>query len=509
MSVLALDRLSVDYDGRIALDTLSLDVAPGEILALVGESGSGKSTLALAALGLLPPGARMSGAVRIDGEDQATMDGAQLSEVRGGRVGMVFQDPASALNPALTIGRQIGEVLARHSDMDRKAIRRQVAELLDRVGLDVGPNRYPHALSGGQRQRVAIAMGVAARPALLIADEPTAALDPIAQRRIVDLLVGLVRERGMALLLVTHDLALAGEIADRIAVLAEGKLVEAGPARQLLTAPRSAELRAQIDAARVPPVPWPRRDSTILLNANGLSRVHRGEPALIDASFVIKRGETLGVVGESGSGKSTLARLVLALDRPDAGSLGMDGVRYSAVSRRDLYRRMQAVFQDPSTSFDPRWTVDDIVAEPLHLLPKRLPPDERTARVASALAAVGLPADAVARRAHEFSGGQRQRIAIARALILRPSLVVLDEALSALDARVRGEILALLIRLQAEHGMAYLFVSHDIKLVRAIADRVIALRNGRVVAEGDARDMLDAPDHPYLAALVAAQPRLS
>ena len=508
MSVLALDHLSVDFDGRTALDALSLDVSPSEILALVGESGSGKSTLALSALGLLPPGARMSGNVRIDGEDLAAMDARRLSEVRGGRVGMVFQDPASALNPALTIGRQIGEVLARHCDMDRKAIRGQVAELLDRVGLDVGPNRYPHTLSGGQRQRVAIAMGVAARPALLIADEPTAALDPIAQRRIVDLLVGLVRERGMALLLVTHDLALAGEIADRIAVLAEGKLVEEGPAKRLLSAPKSAELRTQIDAARVPPVPWPRRDSTTLLNASGLSRVHRGEPALIDASFVIKRGETLGVVGESGSGKSTLARLVLALDRPDTGTLGMDGIRYSAITRRELYRRMQAVFQDPSTSFDPRWTVDDIVAEPLHLLPERPSATERTARVASALTAVGLPQDAAIRRPHEFSGGQRQRIAIARALILRPSLVVLDEALSALDARVRGEILALLIRLQAEHGMAYLFVSHDIKLVRAIADRVIALRNGRVVAEGDARDMLDAPDHPYLAALVAAQPRL-
>jgi peptide/nickel transport system ATP-binding protein len=351
-------------------------------------------------------------------------------------------------------------------------------------------------------------MGVAAHPALLIADEPTAALDPITQRRIVDLLVGLVRERGMALLLVTHDLALAGEIADRIAVLSHGRLVEQGDAKRLLAAPQSAELRAQIDAARAPPVPWPRRDTTTLVSADGVSRVHRGAPALIGADFAIKRGETLGGVGESGSGKSTLARLVLALQRPDSGRLAIDGVPYASMSRRALYRQMQAVFQDPATSFDPRWTISRIVAEPLHLRDVRLTAAESDARVADALAAVGLPDDAAARRPHEFSGGQRQRIAIARALILRPALVVLDEALSALDARVRGDILTLLIRLQAEHGLAYLFVSHDMKLVRAIADRVIALRNGRIVAEGNARDMLDAPDHPYLAALVAAQPQL-
>jgi len=509
MSVLALDRLSVDFDGHAALTGVSLAIAPGEIVALVGESGSGKSTLALATLGLLSPSARMTGAVRFDGEDLAAMDERALIELRGGRVGMVFQDPASALNPALTVGRQIGEVLARHSDLDRRAIARRIRELLDRVGLAVEPGRYPHALSGGQRQRVAIAMGIAAGPALLVADEPTAALDPLAQRRIVDLLVGLVRERGMALLLVTHDLALAGEVADRIAVLADGRLVEQGDAKSLLAAPQSPELRALRDAARALPALPRRSDAPDLVTGDGLSRQYRGVPALIDAHFAVQRGETLGVIGESGSGKSTLARLVLGLERPDAGSMAMDGLPYRALARRALYRRMQAVFQDPVTSFDPRWTVGRIVAEPLHLLDTAPSPAERDARVAAALAAVGLPDDAATRRPHQFSGGQRQRIAIARALILEPSLVVLDEALSALDARVRGEIVALLLGLQAETGTAYLFVSHDIGLVRALADRVIVLRDGRIVAAGRTAECLDTPADPYLATLASAQPRLS
>jgi len=509
MSLLALDGVSVDFDGRLALNGVSLEIAAGEIVALVGESGSGKSTLALAALGLLPPSARQAGCVRIDGRDLAGLDAGGLGDVRGGRIGMVFQDPASALNPALTIGRQIGEVLARHTDLDRPAIKRRVVDLLYRVGLDVEPTRHPHALSGGQRQRVAIAMGVAADPALLIADEPTAALDPIAQRRIVDLLVGLVRERGMALLLVTHDLALACEVADRIAVLADGRLVEQGDAKTLLATPQSPELRAQRDAARAVPASWPRRDAANLVQATGLSRIYRGVPALIDADFAIRREETLGVIGESGSGKSTLARIVLGLDRPDGGTVTIDGASYASLSRRDLYRRMQAVFQDPATSFDPRWTVGDIVAEPLHLLDARPSRAERDARVAEALAAVGLPEDAASRRPHQFSGGQRQRIAIARALILKPALVVLDEALSALDARVRSEIVALLAHLQAEHGLAYLFVSHDIGLVRAIADRVIVLRHGRIIAAGPAGELLDAPSDPYLATLAAAQPRLT
>ncbi|WP_442678408.1 nickel ABC transporter ATP-binding protein NikE [Sphingomonas sp. ASY06-1R] len=480
MSALQIEHLSVRYGETVALDAVSLQVAAGEIVALVGPSGSGKSTLAAAAMDLLPKDAIEHGVVRVDGHDLRTLNEAALRALRGGRIGIVFQEPATALNPALTIGRQIGEVLEQHSGLSRAEIDAEVERLLDRVGLPLPPYRYPHTLSGGQRQRVAIAMAIAAKPAILLADEPTASLDPAARAEIILLLSGLARDRSMGLLIVTHDMELARTVSDRIVTLDRGRVVETGSALATSVPPRV-----------------PRMAGAPILRFDRVARSYVGRKgsvaALRDVSFTLGRGETLAVVGPSGSGKSTLGRLALGLDRPDGGVVTLDGQDWQAMRGRDvraMRRRVQAVFQDPAASFDPRQTVSRIVAEPLHLR-DGLSAAERDFLVAEALAHVGLPTDAIGRLAQAFSGGQRQRIAIARALILKPDLIVLDEALSALDPATRADIVALLLRLQTERDIAYLFIAHDMELVRQMADRAIVLEEGRIVAAGPVELVFD------------------
>ncbi len=521
--MLEIDALNLEIAGQPVLRDVSLTLAKGEVLGLVGESGSGKSMTALAIMGLLPHGARASGAVRLGGTDLLALPEARLCRIRGRRIGMIFQEPMTALNPVMTIGDQVAEVLRIHHALPRREARARARQVLDRVGLP-GPRfpltRFPHQLSGGQRQRVAIAMAIAEAPELLIADEPTTALDVTTQAGILDLLTRLVREEGMAMLLITHDLGVVAGRTDRVAVMKDGRLVEAAPTPALFARPQADYTRALIAAsAHVPAVPPPAiTDAAPLLAVQKAVREFRlprpspftAAPVLraVDAvSLTLAPGESLGIVGESGSGKTTLTRAILGLDGLQSGSIRLAGEVLPAgrAMPRHLRAQMQAVFQDPFGSFDPRQRVETLVAEPFHLTGR--PPDWRE-RVAEALREVGIDPAAARRHIHAFSGGQRQRIAIARALIVRPRLIVLDEAVSALDVRVRAQVLDLLARLRADHGLAYLFVSHDLNVVRAVTDRVLVMQAGRLVEEGPTARVLAEPRAAYTRALIAASPRL-
>ena len=503
--------LSVTIGGVPVLRDVALRLDPGTITGLVGESGSGKSMTALALIGLLPRRAVASGRVLLDGQDLLALPEAQLCAIRGRRIGMIFQEPMTALNPLMSIGDQVAEVLRIHRGMDRPAALARARERLDRVGLTAPRfplTLYPHELSGGQRQRVAIALAIAERPDLLIADEPTTALDVTTQAQILDLLAGLVRDEGMALLLITHDLAVVAGMADRVAVMKSGEIVEEGPTEPLFRTQAHPYTRQLFAASRHVPRRGTATAAAPLLQVQDAVREYRlpGGAALraVDGvGLTIARGESVGLVGESGCGKSTLTRAILGLDPLQGGRILLDGRQVTAGRRmpRDLRARMQVVFQDPFGSFDPRWRVDRLIAEPFHLTGR--PPDWRD-RVGAALAEVGLnPGDAT-KFVHEFSGGQRQRIAIARALIIRPALIVLDEAVSALDVRVRAQVLDLLAGLRDSHGLSYLFISHDLAVVRAMADHIVVMRQGRIVEEGPTEAIFDAPKEPYTKALMAA-----
>jgi peptide/nickel transport system ATP-binding protein len=526
MTLLSVQGLRLALGGREILAGVDLAIAAGTVTGLVGASGSGKSLAALAIMGLAPEGAATGGSVRLGGREMQGAPEADLCRIRGRDIAMIFQEPLTALDPLRTIGDQVAETLLIHRACPRPEARARAGAMLARVGLPperVPPGRYPHELSGGQRQRVAIAMAVALRPRLLIADEPTTALDVVTQAQILGLMRGFVAAEGMALLLISHDLAVVAGIADRVAVMSEGRIVEEGPARALIAQPAHAATRALVAAAThrparaAPPAPGP--DAAPLLACREVSRSYplpRPHPfaarprllALDRVSLALARGESLGIVGASGSGKSTLGRAVLGLDPIDGGEITLGGVRVDPARMPQALRaRMQAVFQDPYASFDPRQSVGRLVAEPFHLAPD-VPAAERRDRVAEALRDVGLSPDDAGRRIHAFSGGQRQRIALARALVLRPDLIVLDEAVSALDPAVRARILDLLAALQARHGLAYLFIGHDLEVVGAITDRVIVLEAGRIVETGPTARLLAAPAHPHTQALVAAVPRL-
>ena len=488
----------------------------GETVALVGESGSGKSLTALSILRLLPPGAAVSGQVLLDGTDMATAPPETLRAMRGKTAGMVFQEPMTSLNPLHRIGRQVGEAMALHG---KRPSRTAIVALLDSCGFPGAAERLdalPHQLSGGQRQRVMIAMALANDPALLIADEPTTALDVTIQAQILDLLAAEKAKRGLALLLISHDLGVVRRYADRVCVMKDGKVVEQGTAATVFASPQHPYTRLLIasePSGRPDPLPG---GAAVLMDGQGIRVRFRGrrrlfgrtEPgvlALDGVSVAIRAGETVGLVGESGSGKSTMGLALLRL-APAEGRVVFAGEDLLALPPAALRRRraaMQIVFQDPYGSLSPRMSVGDLISEGLRVH-ERLSAAARAARVGAVLAEVGLAADTMGRYPHEFSGGQRQRIAIARALVLQPRLLILDEPTSALDRSVQSQIVDLLRALQRRHGLAYLFISHDLAVVRALAHRIVVLRAGRVVEEGPADALFAAPREPYTRALMAA-----
>lgn len=509
-----------------AVRGIGFAVDAGERVAVVGESGSGKSTTAAAIVRLLASTATVSGTIRFEGDDLAALRGPAFRSLLGRRIGYIPQDPTVSLNPVKTIGEQVAEVLTIHRLADRRTALLDAVEALERAGIDRPAERarqYPHQLSGGQRQRVLIAIALAARPSLVIADEPTSALDVTVQRRILDQLDGLTQETGASTLLITHDLGVAAERADRILVLSGGELVEDGAPDAVLGNPTHPYTRSLIAAApslnttggtfltrarERHPAPEVVAGTPALLEADGLVKEFAGVRAVDDVSLAIERGRTLALVGESGSGKTTTSRLILRLEQPTAGRIVFDGEDVTALTGnrlRQLRRRIQVVYQNPYASLNPRLSVGDAIVEPLRSLrigDRR----EHAQRARTLLDEVGLPADALRRRPAELSGGQRQRVAIARALALRPDLIVLDEAVSALDVRVQAQVLQLLAELQAEHGVAYLFISHDLAVVRQISDEVAVLRAGRVVEAGPVDAVFGDPHHPYTRDLLDAIP---
>jgi microcin C transport system ATP-binding protein len=508
-------------DGRVidAVKGVSFTIGKGETVALVGESGSGKSVTALATVSLLPDSAGVSGSVRYNGTEMVGAAEPDLRRVRGNDISFIFQEPMTSLNPLHTIQTQLGESLALHQGLTGDAARKRIIELLNKVGIREAESRldaYPHQLSGGQRQRVMIAMALANGPDLLIADEPTTALDVTIQAQILELLADLKRTEGLSLLFITHDLGVVRRIADRVCVMQGGEIVEQGPAAQIFSAPQhpyTQKLLAAEPRGRPDPVA---ADAPEIVRTEGLRvwfPIHRGflrrtvghVKAVNDASLSVRAGETLGIVGESGSGKTTLALAILRLI-PSTGPvvfLGQDLQARHGRELRDLRRNLQIVFQDPFGSLSPRMTVEQIIAEGLGVHGVDPGLDKRQ-MVAGIMTEVGLDPAAMGRYPHEFSGGQRQRVAIARAMILRPRLVVLDEPTSALDMTVQVQIVDLLRALQRKWGLAYLFISHDLRVVRALAHKVIVMKDGDVVEAGVGAQVFEDPQHAYTRALLAA-----
>ncbi|MGW2212221.1 dipeptide ABC transporter ATP-binding protein [Streptomyces sp. NPDC001781] len=525
MSLVEVTDLTVEFGALRAVDGLSFTLEEGAALALVGESGSGKSTVAGALLGLhRDTGARVGGSVLVAGTDVAAASDAELRRLRGAKAAMVFQDPLSSLDPHYAVGDQIAEVYRVHTRGTRRAARARAVEVLDRVGIPDAARRArsrPHEFSGGMRQRALIAMALACEPELLIADEPTTALDVTVQAQILDLLHTLRQENGLGLLLVTHDVGVAAESADDVLVMRHGRAVEHGPLRQVLAAPARPYTRELL--AAVPRVDAPRtapaaEAGETVLEAAGLRKEFgRGRGAFTavdDVSLTLRRGETLGIVGESGSGKTTLGRMLVGLLEPTAGV-----IRYDGRVHRGVDPAVQMVFQDPASSLNPRRTVGDSIADPLRAKRMGVSSPERgrewrrddgavRERVAGLLERVGLEAAHHDRYPHEFSGGQRQRIGIARALAADPRVIVCDEPVSALDVTTQAQVVALLDELRRELGLALVFIAHDLAVVRQVSDRVAVMRRGQIVETGPADEVYESPRDPYTRQLLAAVPAL-
>ena len=524
--LLIVDDLSVAFRMQQSLKTVvhnvSFELHAGETLALVGESGSGKSVTALSILQLLNPtqATYPSGSIRFKGEEIIGASAATLKHIRGDRIGMIFQEPMTSLNPLHSVEKQINEVLLIHKGMDKVQARERTLELLELVGLDQVATRlqaYPHQLSGGQRQRVMIAMALANEPDILIADEPTTALDVTVQAQIMELLGDLQARLGLAVLLITHDLTVVRNVASRVCVMRDGVIHETGPTETVFTSPQHAYTKELINSEPEGLAPDVASDESPIIVAENVRvwfPIKRGffrrtvghVKAVDDISLSLKVGETLGVVGESGSGKSTLAQALLRMV-PSQGKIVFDGQDisdWSGSRLKPLRQHMQVVFQDPYGSLSPRMSVGSIILEGLHAhgLSQGASADDQ--RVVEVLEQVGLEADARHLYPHEFSGGQRQRIAIARAMILQPKVLMLDEPTSALDRAVQVQVIDLLRNLQATHGLSYLFISHDLKVVRAMANRIIVMQAGKAVEIGDAQAIFDSPQHAYTKELLSA-----
>ena len=526
--LLEVEGLSVDFHTRQgvvrAVRNVSFYLDRGETLAILGESGSGKSVSASAIMDLIdtPPGFIRSGSIRYRGENLLAATSERRRTINGRKIAMIFQDVLAALNPVYTVGWQIAEIFKVHGEASGRE-REETIRLLERVGIPEPARRvddYPHQFSGGQRQRIMIAMAIALRPDLLIADEPTTALDVTVQVQILKLLKELQGETGMGLLLITHDLGVAAEVAERVAVMQEGRIVETGPVHQMLSAPQHPYTRRLVDS-----VPGRRGftqaepcEGETLLEVRHLSKTYQAtrlfsrKPAqtvcaVDDVSLALRRGESLGVVGESGSGKSTLARTILGLEEASEGKVLYRGKPVSGFSREEMFafrRQIQVVFQDPTASLNPFMTVAQIVSEPWSIHTDVVPRAQRPARMHQLLESVGLKAEHAQRYPHQFSGGQRQRIAIARALALNPSIIVCDEAVSALDVSIQAQVIELLKALRRDYGLSYLFIAHNLPVVRDFCDRVAVMYRGKIVEAGDTAALFAAPQHPYTRDLLAA-----
>ncbi|MDQ8729262.1 ABC transporter ATP-binding protein [Bradyrhizobium sp. LHD-71] len=514
-------RIEVERTGAAVVDDVSFQIRSGEFLAVVGESGSGKTVAARAVLGLLPPGLRrVSGRIVLDGKDLAKVSPKHLRALRGPAVGMVFQEPMVSLNPAISVGRQMAEGLSLHLRLPRQEIRARCLDMLARVQIRDPAHTfdaYPHEFSGGMRQRIMLASVMLLKPKLLIADEPTTALDTLTQREVLDLMVDLARDHGTSVVLITHNLGLVARYAQRAVVMQQGRLVETGAARQILSAPQQVYTRQLVEALPRRTTGAVRRSAgELLMSVSGLKvefggrrRFFQRKPGMRAVDGVdldIHAGETVAVVGGSGSGKTTLGRAMLRLIPSAAGQVRFRGKDVPAVADRDFRLSSQLVFQDPYSSLDPRMRVGDIVAEPLRHV-TGLSAGDRAKRVDRMLDEVGL-AGFGGRWPHELSGGQRQRIAIARAIVRDPLFVVADEPVSALDMTIQAQVLKLFERLQVRYGFACLFISHDLAAVEQVADRVVVMQGGRIVEQGSRDDIFDRPQHDYTKALLAAAPVL-